>query len=229
MPSEEVIRLTPEAGEAGSGGGVGIPQNSSVFQRHPGPSVYQLSMTPANQSVEPPVLDEPRKVKRDVPEFFPALQNEPMRNVRAREARRLGQGCLSVALIFSILMASLKRSEPWLIILCIVIVAYLVIVGLYGFFAKRLFIDGNDFLTEAKGDGFDRFSKREVTSVMMWALCPGFRCIRLARRKGLPVITLVRREDLGWVLFNLPRTSLPAEWRRKFENHRRSGKRSVQW
>lgn len=136
-----------------------------------------------------------------------------MRDLRANESRVIGVlGAFGVLLFLAAFFALPVRITTTVIFS--VCICQFTLMAWFGLRANRVFVDGDDLLVENKGD-LSRFSTGDIMSVRTWPALYYLGVLSIRLKSGVTFGTLVREQDLAWIMSQMPVESITPYWRRR--------------
>lgn len=139
-----------------------------------------------------------------------------MRDLRANEAKVFGiLGVIGIALV-SVATFVLLRHQSFLAKSALL--GALVPLGALswiGFQARSIFVDGDDLVISGNSKGFLRLPISSIVSVRTLPMPYRFGILTFRFSGETSVSTLVREQDLLWLMSRMPRTSITPYWRNR--------------
>ena len=138
-----------------------------------------------------------------------------MKNLRANESKIFGVFGLFLALIAPVFMLLLFRSQnQWLAILLLVMIPFSAAIAWFGFRAKFVAVDGDELITENEAKSYERISLSSIASVRTIPL-PYRLGVLFFRTEKSSIMTIVREQDLTWIMSRMPLASITPYWRNR--------------
>lgn len=139
-----------------------------------------------------------------------------MRNLRADAAKAFGiLGLLGIT-VAAIAASMISWDQP-LLVLLLTIAAIVPFTALawYGLGARSIFIDGDELLTENESGDYSRMPISSVVSARTVPLPFGLGILTFQPKSGPTIMTVVRGEDLLWIMSKMPDPAITPYWRRR--------------
>ena len=137
-----------------------------------------------------------------------------MRELRANESKAIGAlGAFGVLLILAAFFILPSRTSTTVIFS--VCICQFALMAWFGLRADRVFFDAEELLVENKKGDLSRFSTEDVMSVRTWPVLYSLGVLSVRLKSGIAFGTLVREQDLTWIMSQMPVESITPYWRRR--------------